>query len=71
MTAALELQDGIVEEVRAGNLKVVCAGVTSQILPGKKQSIQTIFKNCLYRGIIQILPGQKHSIQTTTTKNCM
>jgi len=34
VTAALELRDGIVEEVRAGNLKVVCAGVTSQILPG-------------------------------------
>jgi len=34
VNAALEIRDAVVEEVRAGNLTVVCNGVTSQILPG-------------------------------------
>ena len=36
--AAIALRDAIVEEVRAGNMTVVCDGITSDILPGLEDS---------------------------------
>ena len=38
MEEALRLRDAIVEEVKAGNMTVVCDGVTSDILPGLDDS---------------------------------